>query len=363
MSFLSNQFQHVLIISSQEVHARRDRSSLKNFKCSQIKWLATGVEAIDYLSRNSVDIVLCDSEIQDMTGIKLLNLVRKNLKLHNLPIVMVTLENHRHHVLDAIQAGCTGYVLRPYSLDTFEKHLRMAMQLTMYAEIETEQLADGKELLSEGNFDEAIDTFEEIISIQDEAQRYYDMGMKYLMQQLYGKAIISFKKAVKINNLFAEAFQGMAEAYKGKGDEKQYTRYLQKAADIYAQFDKLEETKSLFIEILKYESQTPNPFNTLGVTLRKSGDYAGAVHAYIQALKLTPEDENIHFNTAKAYYFMGDLEKAKGHIVQALDIDLDFPEAVKLYRKIVGKDYKPKHGATPQPKSQEQRPSLAMDTE
>lgn len=343
-------FKHVVILTDVEVHARRDGESIKKFGADIIKTFSSGTEAIDYLSEFSVDLVLCDSSLKDMTGIKFTQLVRKNMARKPLPIIMVTLENKKDHVLDAIASGCIGYVLRPYSIETFEKYLTLARQLDNYPEIEELELQEAKDMVSRGDFDDAIEAFEELISYQDEAQKYYDMGCKFLIQQKYGKAIVSFKKAVKINDLFAEAYKGLADAYKGKGDSDSCKYYLKKAADVYAQFDRLEETKEIFIEILKYDSEVPNPFNSLGVKLRKHGDYPGALHAYKQALELTPHDENIYYNMGKAYYFMGKKEDAADNADLALRLNANFPEAAKLYQRVHGRPWTPAAGKTAPPR-------------
>ena len=334
-------FDSVVILTNSDERAKRDRLSLQQFKPRTIMQFSSGSEAVDYLSVYSVDMILLDSELDDMDGAKFLRLVRRNMNLKNTPIVMVTMESSRNKVLDAISAGCAGYIIRPYSSDTFHRHVVRASQVERMTEIEEQQIEDARELVDMGNFDDAIEAFEEIVSEQNMARKYYDMGCKYLMKQKYGQAIIAFKKAVKINDLFAEAYKGLADAFKGKGEMEGYKRFMQKAAEVYAQFDRMEETKELFIEVLKLDADIPNPFNSLGVKLRKSGDLAGALHAYSQALKLTPDDENVHFNMAKAYYFMGSAAEASKMTAAALDINPEFGEALALYRKINGRDYKP----------------------
>lgn len=343
-------YDDILILSDIEVHAKRDMTTLMTFGPKNVQVFTNGAAAIDYITDNPVDLIFCDSSLEDMSGIKFVQTLNTNMSGRPLPIIMVTLENKKAHVLDSIAAGCIGYILRPYSLDTFEKYLILAKQLDHYPEIEEMELQEAKDMVKRGDFDEAIEAFEELISSQDEAQKYYDLGCQFLAQTKYGKAIVSFKKAVKINDLFAEAYKGLADAYKGRGNVGAFKKYLKKAADVHAQFDRLEETRALFIEILKYDSDTPNPFNTLGVNLRKQGDYPGALHAYGQALELTPMDENIHFNMAKALYYMGKLEEASQKVVDALARNHKFTEANKLYQRIHGKPWAPPAGKIPEPR-------------
>ncbi|GAB6036715.1 hypothetical protein JCM15519_12740 [Fundidesulfovibrio butyratiphilus] len=329
----------VVLVSNSEDHIRRDRQSLKALRPGQVLQFSTGSEAIDFLGDNHADLVLVDAALGDMDGVKFLRLLRLNMNLKELPVVMVTAESKKNRVLEAIAAGVDGYVLRPYSAETFHNHVTRAVKLERMAEIEQSQLVEARQSLAAGRYDEAIETFESLLTEDNQAQKYYDLGCKYLMRQKYGQAIIAFKKAVKLNDLFAEAYKGLAEAYKGKGDLDGYKHYLQKAAETFAHFNRLEETKELFIEILKFDAESPNPFNTLGVRLRRSGDLPGALHAYEQALELTPNDENIHFNMAKAYFFTGRIKPAQECVLKAMWLCPTFEEGRKLHLKLFGRDY------------------------
>jgi CheY-like chemotaxis protein len=335
----------VAVVSGLEEHSRRDRQCVKQLKASMIQQFSSGSEAIDFLGERAVDLIVLDSQLSDMDGLKFLRLLRLNMNLKETPVVFVTNEGQKDRVLEAIAAGVDGYVLRPYSVETFHRHMLRALKVDKLVEIEHAQLNEGKRLLAAGKYDEAIETFEELVSEDNQAQKYYDMGCKYLVKQKYGQAILAFKKAVKINELYAEAYKGLAEAYKGKGDLEGYKTYLQKAAETFAHFNRLEETKELFIEVLKYDANSPNPFNTLGVRLRKEGDLPGALHAYRQALELTPDDENIHFNMAKAQFFMGDNRGSQDALLKALWINPNFTEALKLHLKLFGREFKPPKGA------------------
>ena len=137
-------YNNIVILTNVEVHAKRDLATIKTFGPTDVKQFTTGVDAIDYMAENPVDLILCDSSLDDMSGIKFAQIVRKNMSGRPLPIIMVTLENKKDHVLDSIAAGCIGYILRPYSLDTFEKYLILANQLDCYPE-RSEERRVGKE--------------------------------------------------------------------------------------------------------------------------------------------------------------------------------------------------------------------------
>jgi len=357
MDFSPILFDTVVILTANDEHARRDRRSLAPFRPQRVEQFSSGARALEFLAANRADLVLLDSQLDDMDAPGFLRLVRRDMRLSRVPVVMVTTQSQRDKVLDAIAAGCAGYILRPYSEETFRKHVLRGCQIERVTEIEEQQIADAREMVAMGNFDDAIEAFEEIISEQNMAQKYYDMGCRCLVRQKYGQAIIAFKKAIKINDLFAEAYKGLADAYKGKGSLEDYKRYLQKAAEIHAQFNRMEETKELFIEILKYDPDTPNPFNSLGVKLRKSGDLPGALHAYHQALALTPDDENIHFNMSKAHYFMGNVDDAKECVTKALEINPGFEEGRRLYRKLFAREF-PRSGPAVSDAAKRQASSL-----
>ena len=56
-------FDTALILTDNEVHARRDKQSVLGFKPRVTKLFAKGSDAFDFLSQNKVDIIFCDSAL------------------------------------------------------------------------------------------------------------------------------------------------------------------------------------------------------------------------------------------------------------------------------------------------------------
>jgi len=326
----------VTLVCKNELIRKVDRQALKLLGYMKVTVLAEGAAAVEHIVAHRPSLVVTSGDMDDMDACELTRQLRRagsNMP----PVVVLTSENREQDVLDAITAGCGGYVLRPYNLGTIRKHLEQARSLAEFTEIELEQLGVAQGLLEAGDFNAALEEYEEVLTATDEAQRYFNQGIKALGNKKYGQAIIAFNKALRLSELYGEAYKGMAEAYKGKGDMGQYEKNLNLAAEIFAQQDRFDETKQIFADILKIQSEAINPYNSLGVTLRKKGDFTGSIQAYKQALALTPEDENIHYNIAKACYTAGQEDKAKKYIEEALNLNPEFMEARRLLAAITGK--------------------------
>ena len=351
----------IAILSNNLHHATRDKKNCLQLNVKNVLVSDELEDLLQPIQEDAVQLVLIDSAVKGMDGWACLRALRKATRSKLLPVIMVTAESNIKNVVKAIASGCNGYIIRPYSITTFERHLQMAMETTGIDEVEMEQLDAANDLVLQGRFDEALQEFSEIVEEENESLTWFNKGMDYLHHQKYGKAIIAFNKAVALNSMYAEAYKGMAHAYKGKGDTANYQAFLDKSAEILALQDRLAELKELFAEILEANPDAINPYNSLGIDLRKKGDYGGAMHAYAQALALTPRDENLLYNIAKACIFAKDYDQAVEHLEKAMTIRDPFPEAAQLLAKLRAKQYDQLASSSKTVANDVGQDSLAMD--
>jgi two-component system chemotaxis response regulator CheY len=59
-----------------------------------------------------------------MTGIDLLRNIRADAKLKHLPVLMVTAEAKKENIIEAAQAGASGYVVKPFTAATLDEKLK-----------------------------------------------------------------------------------------------------------------------------------------------------------------------------------------------------------------------------------------------
>lgn len=77
-----------------------------------------GINALKKLDTGNHDIIMCDWTMPNMSGLELLEQVRKSKDLQHLPFLMVTAVADTENVKKAIQAGVTDYISKPFQSET-----------------------------------------------------------------------------------------------------------------------------------------------------------------------------------------------------------------------------------------------------
>ena len=78
---------------------------------------ASGMEGLDVLRSNQVDIILSDINMPVMDGLEFVRQLRGQNLGNGVPVVMITTESSEDHVRQAIEAGATGYIRKPFTAD------------------------------------------------------------------------------------------------------------------------------------------------------------------------------------------------------------------------------------------------------
>ena len=86
-----------------------------------------GKKAQALLAREAFDLVLCDWEMPEMSGLELLTWCREQDHLKTMPFVMVTSRGDKENVVQAIQAGVSGYVSKPFTNEQLLTKVKQAL--------------------------------------------------------------------------------------------------------------------------------------------------------------------------------------------------------------------------------------------
>lgn len=73
-----------------------------------------GLEALKFLETNKVDGLILDISMPVMNGLEVLETIRKDKNLKNLPVIMLSAINSREEVEKAMKFGVLDYLLKPF---------------------------------------------------------------------------------------------------------------------------------------------------------------------------------------------------------------------------------------------------------
>ncbi|WP_278440103.1 response regulator [Pseudomonas oryzihabitans] len=91
---------------------------------------ADGRRAQTLLGKQRFDLILCDWEMPGMTGLELLSWFRAQPDHKGVPFIMVTSRGDKENVVQAIQAGVSDYMGKPFSNEQLAAKVKKALQRT-----------------------------------------------------------------------------------------------------------------------------------------------------------------------------------------------------------------------------------------
>ena len=80
-----------------------------------------GVQALRAIEGHSIDFVVSDWNMPNMTGLELLKTLRAHPKYSHMPLLLVTAEGKKENIVEAAQAGADGYIVKPFTQDVLQE--------------------------------------------------------------------------------------------------------------------------------------------------------------------------------------------------------------------------------------------------
>ncbi|MGM0419180.1 MAG: chemotaxis response regulator CheY [Thermodesulfobacteriota bacterium] len=113
----------VLIVDDFSTMRRILKNILKQIGFTSISEADDGTTAWEELQKNSFDLIICDWNMPKMSGIELLKKVRADDTYKDIPFLMVTAEAQKQNVIEAVQAGVSNYVVKPFTAESISEKL------------------------------------------------------------------------------------------------------------------------------------------------------------------------------------------------------------------------------------------------
>src|SRR5574344_67367 len=116
----------VLIIDDNELNLKILGLILKKAKYN-VDTIVNPKYALDEIVANPPDIILLDISMPEIDGFKLCSLIKHNEKVHNIPVIFLTMHSSPEFIVRGFEYGAVDYITKPYNAE--EIKVRLATHL------------------------------------------------------------------------------------------------------------------------------------------------------------------------------------------------------------------------------------------
>lgn len=119
----TNLEMRILVVDDMSTMRRIVKNIFKELGFSHVEEAENGKAALDKLRAGKFDLVVSDWNMPVMPGIELLRNIRADAGLKHIPVLMVTAEAKQENLVEAIQAGVSNYIVKPFTAETVKEKL------------------------------------------------------------------------------------------------------------------------------------------------------------------------------------------------------------------------------------------------
>ena len=123
----------ILLVEDNPAEARLVQEALKEGRvAAKLFWAKDGLEALDFLYQRGQyteaprpDLILLDLNLPRLNGKEVLQQVKQDPALLNIPIVMLSTSSARQDVQDAYAAHANSFMTKPADFDKFMEMVKL----------------------------------------------------------------------------------------------------------------------------------------------------------------------------------------------------------------------------------------------
>lgn len=172
------------------------------------------------------------------------------------------------------------------------------------------------------------------------AEAYYYKGLNFFKLGDTAKAISQFQTSVEQDPDYVNAYVLLGHIYDLKGDsiselyynnalmvDSTSTTVLYNKGKYYQDNQKLDEAKSCYLAVLRFDSKYINAYYNLGFVSLLQKNYLDGANYFSEVIYLKPDYATAYFSRGLCFKSLGEFKKANFDFRKTLELDPDFKEA------------------------------------
>ena len=122
----------ILLVEDDFVDASTAKQALQDLRVrNPVIHKTDGEEALEYLRDQNNDkpaMILLDLNMPRISGIELLQIIKTDAELQQIPVVVLTVSKYEQDKLDTFDFGVAGYVIKAVDYDAFLRAMDIIIQ-------------------------------------------------------------------------------------------------------------------------------------------------------------------------------------------------------------------------------------------
>jgi len=374
----------ILVVDDMKSMRLTIRKMLKNLNIGKnLRFAENGKQGLEVLQNTRCDLAIVDWNMPVMTGIEMLEKIRDDKALRDLPVIMVTAEAERDIVSDVAESEIDGYLLKPLTLASLDGKIKAVINKANHPDMVTIHRLKARELEEMGEYETAIEQIRIALVHKPTASRLLrQLGLLHFKIKKNTIAEKCLLKAVSVNkqdtisrvyladyylrlNRFEKAGKYMLEILSlsnryndkafdlGKKLLKNNSRRLsldifsrviarskkqnvarEEVIDICLANNELEYAQSLLEQIIKENPSNYDMIYKVGSVYQEAGNWEKALKCFIEVDRHVRSHVKAKFQIAKIYVMNKKVLQADNYLNQILRIEPGNEDALALRREI-----------------------------
>ncbi len=121
----------VLLVDDSRTIRNIQKNVLAQMQSMEVVEAADGVEALARVTSDQPDLILLDRNMPNMDGLTFLTRLRESG--NKTPVIMCTTEAEKSRVIEAIKAGATNYIVKPFTVEALTAKINETIAKTAIA--------------------------------------------------------------------------------------------------------------------------------------------------------------------------------------------------------------------------------------
>jgi two-component system, chemotaxis family, chemotaxis protein CheY len=113
----------IMVVDDMSTMRRIVKNLLKQLGFANVDEAENGQEALIKLRADKFGFVVSDWNMPVMSGIQLLRAIRADEGLKAIPVLMGTAEAQKENIIEAVQAGVSNYVVKPFTAEILQEKM------------------------------------------------------------------------------------------------------------------------------------------------------------------------------------------------------------------------------------------------